>query len=202
MTVKRRNQTATLLIKYIVGSNYTLLRENGKELHLKILTVAITAIVVSLDSFMAGFSLSLNKRASSLLPSAVSLITLLLCAATSFIGEILSLYAQQAINYLGAALLFLLAVSALLHKEEQQCNLSAVTMSESLAIGVAVGMDAAIANFSFAGDGLAWITPIVFALTHYLAVACGQVLARKVVLRQTNVFSALILAVLGVSKLL
>lgn len=173
-----------------------------KEYRLKILTVAVTAIVVSLDSFMAGFSLSLNKRASTLLPSAVSLITLLLCLATSFAGRALALAAKQAVDSFGGALLLLLALMTLFRREETRAKLTAVTLGESLTIGVAVGMDAAIANFSFAGDELAWITPAVFAVTHYLTVALGQALAKKVILTHTNVFSAIILALLAVTKLL
>ena len=169
---------------------------------MKIATVALTAIVVSLDSFLAGFSMSLNKRPNTVLPSAVALITLLMCIASSFVGTLLSKYAQRATDYFGAALLFVLALTALLRKEESRFVLSEVTLIESLTIGVAVGMDAAIANFSFAGQGLQWITPIVFAATHYFAVALGQILAKKVYLQRTNVFSAIVLALLGVTKLL
>ena len=62
----------------------------AKEQRLRVFTVAVTAIVVSLDSFMAGFSLSLNKRADCTLPSAVALISLLLCLLTSFAGMALA----------------------------------------------------------------------------------------------------------------
>ncbi len=169
---------------------------------MKVVTVAVTAIVVSLDSFMAGFSLSLNKRASTMLPSAVALITLLLCLFTSFVGQALALAAKRAVDYFGGALLFMLAALTLFRREESHATLSAVTLGESMTIGVAVGLDAAIANFSFAGDGLAWITPAVFAVTHYLTVTLGQALAKKVTLTHTNVFSAIILAVLAVTKLM
>lgn len=167
-----------------------------------IVTVAVTAIVVSLDSFMAGFSLSLNKRPSTLLPSAVALITLLLCLLTSFVGQMLSDVAERAVDYFGGALLLLLALFAAFRKEETHATLVAVTVGESLTIGVAVGMDAAIANFSFAGSAVARITPIVFGVTHYATVALGQVLARRVQLAHTNIISAVILAVLAVTKFL
>lgn len=169
---------------------------------MKIVTVAVTAIVVSLDSFMAGFSLSLNKRATTVLPSAVALITLLMCMATSAIGKALSAFAEQYVNVLGAVLLLALAMLALFRTEEAHASLTAVSIGESVTIGVAVGMDAAIANLGFAGQGLEWVTPIVFAVTHYITVALGQVLAKKVRLRHANVFSAVILAVVAITKLL
>ena len=117
---------------------------------MKILTVAVTALVVSLDSFMAGFSLSLNKRSSPTLPSAVALITLLLCIVTSVAGQALLRYAEKIVDYLGAALLMLLAITALFRRDDRRSALAAVSLRESIAIGVAVGMDAAIANFAFA----------------------------------------------------
>ncbi len=169
---------------------------------MKILTVAVTALVVSLDSFMAGFSLSLNKRSSPTLPSAVALITLLLCIVTSVAGQALLRYAEKIVDYLGAALLMLLAITALFRRDDRRSALAAVSLRESIAIGVAVGMDAAIANFAFAGDGLQWITPTVFAVTHYMTVALGQILAKKVTPQHTNIFSAIILAALAVVKLL
>lgn len=168
---------------------------------MKILTVALTAIVVSLDSFMAGFSLSLNKKSSPTLPAAVALITLLMCLATSFVAKVLSTLDSRAVNYFGAVLLLSLAVVCLFRSDSNTTSLTPVTLTESLTIGVAVGMDAAIANLSLAGDGLEVIAPIVFAVTHYLTVALGQVLAKKVILSHTNVVSAVMLLAIAVTKL-
>lgn len=167
-----------------------------------ILVVAITAVVVSLDSFMAGFSLSLNKKSNQTLPIAVTLITLLLCLASTFIGKMLEKHIEQAVSYFGAALLLLLAVLNLVRREETNNNLSTVTLGESLTIGVAVGMDAAVANLTFVGSGIELIAPIVFAVTHYFTVFLGQILANKVRLEHTNVFSAVILVVLAITKII
>ncbi len=167
-----------------------------------VLLIAVTAVAVSLDSFMAGFSLSLNKRNSPLLPSAVALITLLLCLVTSFIGRILSYIAEKQLDVFGAGLLVLLALTCLLRKEDARNSLSCVSLGESLTIGVAVGMDASIANLSLTGVGNGLVVPVVFAVTHYFTVALGQILAKKVQLKHTNIFSAVILVVLAISKLL
>lgn len=167
-----------------------------------ILTVALTAVVVSLDSFMAGFSLSLNKKPSSTLPAAVALITLLLCLATSFVGKALSNFDSRTVDCFGAILLFVLAAVCLFRNDDHESKLTPVTVTESLTIGVAVGMDAAIANLSLANLGMGVIAPIVFAVTHYLTVALGQVLAKKVILSHTNLVSAVMLAAIAVTKLL
>ena len=168
-----------------------------------LLTIAVTAVIVSLDSFVAGFSLSLNKKANLVLPSAVALITLLLCIATTLIGEFLQGYLGRVVDYFGAALLALLALVSLIKEDEgEQANLNTVTLSESLTIGVAVGMDAAVANLSLALLGVGLLAPIVFAVMHFFTVLLGQVLAKKVKLEHTNIFSAVILLVLAISKMI
>ncbi|MCH5160094.1 MAG: manganese efflux pump [Clostridiales bacterium] len=175
------------------------------------LTVGLTAVIVSLDSFVAGFSVSLNRKVNPTLPSAVALITLLLCLLTGVIGRYLSQYVEQYVNYIAAALLAMLALFNLLKKDENEAaRLKSVTLGESLTIGISVGMDAAVANLSLSLDssgalsigGVTLLAPIVFGVTHYFTVFLGQVLAQKVALKYSNYFSAAILGALAVSKLI
>ena len=176
-----------------------------------LLTIAVTAVIVSLDSFVAGFSMSLNRKVGTTLPAAVALITLLLCLLTSFIGRYLSNYVEQYVNYIAAALLALLALFNLLKKDEEEtARLKSVTLGESLTIGVSVGMDAAVANLSLSLGGatalslygVSLLAPIIFAVTHYFTVFMGQLLAQKVELKYSNYFSAAILFALAISKLI
>ena len=176
-----------------------------------LLTVALTAVIVSLDSFVAGFSLSLNRKANTTLPCVVAVITLILCLLTSVVGKYLSQRVEKYVNYVAAALLGLLALLNLLKKDEDEAiRLDSVTLSESLTIGVSVGMDAAVANLSLSLDGAKLLTicgvatfaPIVFGITHYFTVFLGQVMAEKVELKYSNYFSAAILLTLAVSKLI
>ena len=173
--------------------------------------IAVTAVIVSLDSFVAGFSVSLNRKANPTLPSAVALITLLLCLLTSVIGRFLSDYIEQYVNYVAATLLGILALFNLFKKDEDEsARLKSVTLYESLTIGVSVGMDAAIANLSLSLDsgasltvfGVSLLAPIIFAVTHYFTVFLGQFLAQKVELKYSNYFSAAILLALAISKLI
>ena len=176
-----------------------------------LLTIAVTAIIVSLDSFVAGFSVSLNRKVGLTLPSAVALITLLLCLLTSVVGRFLASYVKQYVDYIAAALLAMLALFNLLKKDEDEtARLKSVTLGESLTIGVSVGMDASVANLSLSLDnsamlaicGVSLLAPIVFAVTHYFTVFLGQLLAQKVELKYSNYFSAVILFALAVSKLI
>ena len=176
------------------------------------LTIAVTAVIVSLDSFVAGFSVSLNRKVGTTLPAAVALITLLLCLLSSFIGRYLSDYAEQYVNYVAAALLATLALFNLFKKDDnnETARLKSVTLYESLTIGVSVGMDAAVANLSLSLDGatalpllgVSLLAPIVFAVTHYFTVLLGQLLAQKVELKYSNYFSAAILFGLAICKLI
>lgn len=161
-----------------------------------------TAIIVSLDSFVAGFSLSLNKKANAALPATVALVTLLLCMATTFIGVILKDYLQNIADIFGATALLCLAVFNLFKTDEQSNALAPPNTGENLAVGFAVGTDAAIANLTLAIDGVGIIAPLVFAVTHYFTVFLGQILAKKVTLEHTNIFSSVILAALAVIKLI
>lgn len=168
----------------------------------KLLTVIVTAITVSLDSLVAGFSLSIGKRRSLTLPAAVSLVTLLLCLITSVSGRFLSQSVQNNLNLPTAALLLLLAVCNLIKKDTDCRQLGEVTLAQSVAVGFAVGTDAAIANLSLALDGMGLVTPIVFAATHFVTVHLGQKLAGKIALHHSEYLSAAILLALAVLKLL
>ena len=184
--------------------------KDGIELN-NLLTIAVTAVIVSIDSFVAGFSMSISRKMSPTLPSAVAFITLILCILTSVIGRYLSNYVEKYVDYIAAALLALLALFNLFKKEEETTTrLKNVTLGESMTIGISVGIDASVANLSLALDdstvlaiaGVSLLAPIVFAVTHYFTVFFGQLLAQKVELRYSNYFSAVILFALAVSKVI
>jgi len=168
----------------------------------EILTLISTAICVSLDSLAAGISLSINKNANRTLPAAVALVTLLLCLLTSLIGAALKNYFYDRVNVFGALILFCLALVNIFKNDDKTLGLNNVTIGESLAIGLAVGTDAAVANLSLAMDGFGLIAPFLFAVTHYLTVFIGQTLAKKIVIKRSNLFSAVILTALAVTKLI
>ena len=157
-------------------------------------------MVVSLDSFVAGFSVSLNKRRNSTLPAVVALVTFVMCAITTFVGYALQGILDEYVNVLSAVILTLLAVMNLLKEDENAINMQALTLYECAAVGVAVGLDASVANLSLALDGYGVIAPIIFAVTHYFTVLIGQILAGKIEMRYSNVFSAAVLLVLAASK--
>ena len=67
-------------------------------------------------------------------------------------------------------------------------------------MGIAVGLDASVANLSLAVDGYGIVAPVVFAVTHYFTVKKKKKLAGKIAMQHTNVLSAVVLFVLAVTK--
>lgn len=165
-----------------------------------LLTLVITSLIVSLDSFVAGFSVSLNKRQNAALPAVVALTTFAMCLITTFVGYALQGILDEYVNVLSGVILATLGVINLLKEDENASGMQTLTFNECIAVGVAVGMDASVANLSLALVGYGIIAPVVFAVTHYFTVLAGQLIAGKVALANTNVFSAVVLFALAISK--
>lgn len=167
-----------------------------------IIILIVTAFTVSIDSFAAGFSLSLNKKNNALLPAVITLVTFVLCVITSLVGTLLKDYLDEKVDIFGATILIILAIINLLKDEDEQAwTLQQTTVAESLAMGFAVGTDAAVANLSLAMEGYGIIAPLLFAVMHYAAVYAGQKLANKITIKHSNVLSAGVLILLAVLKL-
>lgn len=174
----------------------------GEKILKGIIVLMVTAVTVSIDSFAAGFSLSLNKKNNSLLPIAVTIVTLALCIITSLLGTLLKDYLDEKVDIFGATILVILAIINLLKEDdEQSASLQQITIAESLAMGFAVGTDAAVANLSLAIDGYGGIAPLLFAVMHYAAVYAGQRLADKITIKHANALSAGVLILLAIIKL-
>ena len=166
----------------------------------KLLTLVITSLIVSLDSLVAGFSVSLNKRQNVTLPAVVAFVTLVMCLVTTFVGYALKGALDDKVDLFSALILVTLAITNLLKSDDDTTGNRTLTFNECVVVGVAVGMDASVANLSLAIAGYGIIAPIVFAVTHYFTVLLGQRLAGKLVIPNTNVISAVILIALAISK--
>ena len=124
-----------------------------------------------------------------------------MCVVTTLLGYALQGVLDNYVNTFSAIILIFLAVTTLLKTEDDtEIAMQALGLRECVAGGVAVGLDASVANLSLAVTGYGLIAPIVFAVTHYFTVLLGQMLAGKIVMKHTNVFSAVVLFVLAVTK--
>lgn len=168
----------------------------------KLLLLATTAVIVSLDSFVAGFSISLNKKQSLTLPATVALVTLILCLLTTFIGNALKGLLDAYVDVFSATVLVILALYNLLKEDTDEANIQPLTLTECVTIGVAVGTDAGVANLSLAVNGYGIVAPVFFAVTHYFTVFLGQKLAGKITMPYCNYFSAAVLFALAAIRLI
>ncbi len=168
---------------------------------MNILYIMATAFTVSIDSFIAGFSLSLNKRKKISLPVIVAIVTYALCLVASLAGTLLKDFLQNYVKIIGVGILILLGISALLRKESQ--TLKDISLSECFAIGFGVGTDGAAAALSLVIQGVGDIvfTPILFAVTHFVTVYAGQSLAQTSKLPKANIISCVMFLVLATLKL-
>lgn len=168
---------------------------------MNLLFVIVTAFTVSVDSLIAGFSLSLNKRKSLVLPLTVALVTYLLCTAASLAGTLLRDALQSYVKFIGAGILLCLGVVNLLKREETEfCEIS---VTQCFAIGFSVGLDGAVATLSLVlqGIGNAFVVPLLMALTHFVTVFAGQRLAQTARIKRANLISAVLFFVLAAIKL-
>lgn len=168
---------------------------------MNILFVIFTAVCVSIDSFIAGFTLSINKRKSITLPLTVALVTFVMCLvagiAATLLGGILAQYGSM----LGATILVCLGIANLFRQNSQ--SLHSVSFLQCFAIGFGVGLDGAAATLSLVlqGMGNALVISLIVAVTHFFTVFLGQQLATKnIPAKHTNVFAAVMFFALAALK--
>ena len=163
--------------------------------------VLLTAVTVSIDSFVAGFSIALNKSKNLALPLTVDIVTYWMCLAASWAGNLLRPLLENYVKYVGAIIMFALGFSNLAKKEKGR--LCRINFSQCVAIGAGVGMDGAAAALSLVMQGIGdtVFLPILFAATHFATVFAGQRLAQLAKPQKNNVFSAVMFFVLGTIKL-
>ena len=171
---------------------------------MKVLYVIFTAVCVSVDSFIAGFTLSINKRKSITLPLTVTLVTLCMCLAAGIAATLVAGALSEWGSYFGAGILICLGI-ANLFRHSDEGSLNSVTFAQCFMIGFGVGLDGAAATLSMVlqGMGDAFTISIIVAVTHFFTVYLGQLLAtRNVPSQHTNIFAAVIFFVLAAMKLL
>ncbi len=159
-----------------------------------------TAIAVSIDSFVVGFGVCLDKKSDLSLPAIVAIATLLLCGISTIVGAVLQKYLNNYVDQLSALLLFCLGVGNL-NKSDEFCTLQSLTTKECWAIGFTVGLDGAVANLSLALHNFGLLAPMTITIGHFVAVLLGQKLASKVQIEQANRLSAFTLIALALFKL-
>jgi putative Mn2+ efflux pump MntP len=169
----------------------------------------LTALTVSIDSFVCGFSLSLKGGKKLPIILGIVLTVFAMCLTTNYLTVIFANSLSEKTASLGGLILIGVGIFNLVKKDDKKTTAKKHSRSavlESLVSGFAVGLDGAIANLSLSLMGLnAFYMPVIIALTHGLMISLGVILARVPWVRKIakiGFIPPLILILLGGYKLL
>ncbi len=166
----------------------------------------ITALTVSIDSFVCGFSLSFSGGKKFLIVPIIALVVLVMCVFTNYLALILSPFLTEKTASLGGLILVGVGFYNLVKKEKDPSQSKGGLIKQSLIAGFAVGLDGALANLSLSIMGInAFYVPIVIAVMHAIMIAIGITLSETPVIKKCGKFGFLppaILIALGIYKFL
>ncbi len=166
----------------------------------------LTAITVSIDSFVCGFSLSFttNKKLPVIL--GIALTVFVMCLITNYLTFLFVDKITEKTACLGGIILIGVGLFNLLKKDDEQTLKTRSALKQSIITGFAVGIDGATANLSLALMGLnAIYVPLTIAVCHALMIWLGIILAKIIPpskFAKIGFLPPLILILLGGYKLL
>lgn len=168
----------------------------------------LTAITVSIDSFVCGFSLSLKGGKKLPLILIIALTVFVMCLTTNYLAFAFADLLNENSASFGGLLLIGVGLFNLIKKKPKDNEAIAQrgTLTESLITGFAVGLDGAIANLSLSLMGTnSFYVPLIIALVHGIMIALGVILARIPIIKKfakIGFIPPLILILLGGYKVL
>ena len=171
---------------------------------LMIAFLLITALTVSIDSFVCGFSLSFNGGKKYLVVAGIALTVFVMCLFTNYLTAFFSDYLSEKTASAGGIILIGVGLFNLFKKEDETGK-PVSTFKQVLLTGFAVGLDGALANLSLSLMGLnAFYVPLTIAIMHALMIALGIALAQTLFAEKfgkIKFLPPLILILLGIYKL-
>jgi putative Mn2+ efflux pump MntP len=164
----------------------------------------ITALTVSIDSFLCGFSLAMKNSKKFTLVGIITLIVFIMCLITNFGTILLKNILTEKTACLGGVVLIIIGFYNLCKKDKNKEISNGNFLTQSISAGFAVGLDGAFANLSLSLMGMNAITvPITIAFFHggmlFLSVILANTqLAKKI--NKVSFIAPLILICLGFYK--
>ncbi len=166
----------------------------------------LTALTVSLDSFVCGFSLSFTTNKKTPVILGIALTVFVMCLITNYLTVFFVDKITERTACLGGIILVGVGLYNLLQIDDGQPLKPRGVVKQSIIIGFAVGIDGATANLSLSLMGLnAFYVPLTIAFFHAVMIWLGILLA-KIIPRSTiakiEFVPPLVLIILGGYKLL
>lgn len=167
----------------------------------------ITALTVSIDSFVCGFSLSLSGgQKKYLIVSIITLVVVGMCFLTNYLAYVLTPFLNEKTASLGGLILIGVGMYNLFKKENRPSQSKGGLVKQSLISGFAVGLDGALANLSLSIMGINYFyVPLVIGAMHTVMITLGILLSETPIAKKCGKFSFLppaILIALGIYKFL
>lgn len=165
----------------------------------------ITALTVSIDSFVCGFSLSMSCGKKFPIVLGIALTVLFMCAVTNYATAFFAEKITEKTASLGGIILIGVGLYNLLKKHDDERKNYGI-LKQSLITGFAVGLDGALANLSLSLMGInQFYVPLTIAFFHALLISLGIILSETPLVKKfakIEFVPPLILILLGGYKLL
>ncbi len=166
----------------------------------------ITALTVSIDSFVCGFSLSFNSGKKPLIVLGIALTVFAMCLLTNYMTVFFADKITERTACLGGLILIGVGIFNLVKKEHNFSSAEKSAVKQIFISGFAVGLDGALANLSLSLMGInAFYVPVVIALMHAVTISLGILLAQVPFIKKIGKIGfvpPIILILLGTYKLL
>ena len=169
--------------------------------------ILLTALTVSIDSLVCGFSLSLFKNKKIPIVLGIAVTVFIMCALTNYLTAFFAEKITDKTVCLGGLILIIVGVFNLIkNKNDEETQKWRSTFLQSIITGFAVGLDGAFANLSLSLMGLNdFYVPVIIAVTHALMIYIGILLSDTLIVKKfakIEFIPPLILILLGGYKLL
>ncbi len=169
----------------------------------------ITALTVSIDSFICGFSLSFSSRKKYPIVIIIALTVFAMCLVSNYLTILLKNYITEQTASLGGIILICVGAFNLAKSFKAKNNkvyTDKFSFYKIFLIGLAVGLDGALANLSLALMSInEFYVPITIAITHAIMIWLGIILSNTPLAKKIGKIGFLppiILIFLGGYKLL
>lgn len=165
----------------------------------------ITALTVSIDSFLCGFSLSLNQKNKMALIVIITLTVYIMCLFTNYATFLLKNYiTEKTVCFAG---LILIGVGLFnLFKKEKGITNKRNFLLQAFSTGFAVGLDGCLANLSLSLMGInKYYVPLTIAVCHGIMIFASIMLSKTKIIKKIekfNYIAPIILIGLGIYKFL
>lgn len=166
----------------------------------------LTALTVSIDSFVCGFSLALSAKKKLPIILGIALTVLIMCTIANYATIFFADKLNEKTACVGGLILISVGLFNLVKKPSNDTLSNKGTLSQALITGFAVGLDGALANLSLSLMGInAFYVPVLIAFMHALTIGFGILLAQTKLAKKfakIEFLPPLVLIILGGYKLL